>query len=158
MHKQKFKLLKLPLSCLTITKGQTRKKGIQADVDALVESIRMNGLLEPIIVCESEDDGKYEIKDGQQRVLAVKSIGWKTIPALLIKQKDAATYGKTWKISIWESEKFKKLTNKEMGKRPRPTGGQGTGNPIGAIAGRARGKRSVPATTGEGIKLSFPSS
>ena len=121
MHKQKFKFLKLPLSCLTITKGQTRKNGIQADVGALAESIRMNGLLEPIVVCESEDDGKYEIKDGQQRVLSVKSIGWKTIPALLIKQKDAATYGKTWKISVSESEIFKKLTNKEMGRQFRPT-------------------------------------
>ena len=114
MHKQKFKLLKLPLSCLTITKGQTRKKGIQADVDALVESIRMNGLLEPIIVCESEDDGKYEIKDGQQRVLAVKSIGWKTIPALLIKQKDAFDFYE----SLNKANKYAIAWRVQTAKRP----------------------------------------
>ena len=50
----------IPLDDLVIGKGQVRVRDVQKDIDELAESIRVQGLLQPIVVCEADKQGKYE--------------------------------------------------------------------------------------------------
>ncbi|NLG26266.1 MAG: ParB N-terminal domain-containing protein, partial [Chloroflexi bacterium] len=53
------------------------------DVEALAASIAANGLLQPIIVAARPSDGTFDVLAGQLRFLACRSLGWKTIPAIV---------------------------------------------------------------------------
>ena len=57
----------LKLDDLTLSKGQVRTK-VGEGIDELAESIRVLGLLEPIVVTPSSKAGKYEILTGQTQV------------------------------------------------------------------------------------------
>lgn len=61
--------------------GNVRRRQITAGLDELVESIKRMGLLQPIVV--RPEDGKYSVVIGQRRYMAVKELGWETIPALV---------------------------------------------------------------------------
>jgi ParB family chromosome partitioning protein len=74
----------IPLEDLDIGKGQVRVKDVSKDLDDLVQSIRVMGLLEPIVVCPSEKAGKFEILTGQRRFLAHKELKKKTIKAVVL--------------------------------------------------------------------------
>src|SRR5688572_12372969 len=77
----------IPLGDLVIGKGQVRVKNVGTEIDELAESIRVMGLLEPIVVCESEKHGKYEILTGQRRFLAVKQLKLPKISAAILDEK-----------------------------------------------------------------------
>jgi small-conductance mechanosensitive channel len=49
----------------------------------LVASIADNGLLQPILVVQNPDDGRYNIVAGHARYEACKSLGWKTVPVIV---------------------------------------------------------------------------
>ncbi len=55
-------------------------------VKDLAESIKKNGIMQPLIVRKKGD--KYELIDGHRRALAAKSIGLETVPALIIEADD----------------------------------------------------------------------
>ena len=57
------------------------------DLRKLEESIKTNGILEPIIVRE-KNNGRYEIISGHRRKKASELIGLKTIPAIIRNMKD----------------------------------------------------------------------
>ena len=64
------------------------------DMDILVESIKQNGVINPIIV-RKYDNTKYEILSGHRRSYASKIAGLKTIPAIIkenISDEDATVY------------------------------------------------------------------
>ena len=50
--------------------------------DSLVESISIDGIYEPLIVCPDKDEGGYIIVSGQRRFEAAKAAGLKTVPAV----------------------------------------------------------------------------
>ena len=52
-------------------------------LDDLVQSIRQNGILNPIIVQPLHDGSKYEILSGHNRVEGAKIVGLEYIPALI---------------------------------------------------------------------------
>ncbi len=104
------KLVEIPLDDLKVGKGQVRTKGVQEGIDELAESIRVQGLLEPIVVCESEKKGKYEILAGQRRFLACKQLGMKTIEAVIRERKDE-TQAKA--LSLTENLMRRDITQKE---------------------------------------------
>ena len=55
------------------------------DLDVLVKSIDKEGLLEPILICESPSGPpRYNILEGHRRYLAVKQLGHETIAAKLL--------------------------------------------------------------------------
>ena len=58
------------------------KKRSGIEQQELTESIKENGLLEPIIVC-SFPAGKYEIISGHRRVEACKALGITSVPAII---------------------------------------------------------------------------
>ncbi|MXZ13392.1 MAG: ParB/RepB/Spo0J family partition protein [Candidatus Dadabacteria bacterium] len=72
----------LPLDDLVIGKGQVRTSEIGKDIEELANSIRVQGLLQPIVVCKSEEQsGKWEILTGQRRFLAHKLLEKESITA-----------------------------------------------------------------------------
>lgn len=74
----------LPLEKISIGKGQVRMTVGTEALDELVESIRVQGLLEPIIVFEAEGEAdRYEVIAGQRRFLASQKLGSTTIKALI---------------------------------------------------------------------------
>ena len=56
------------------------------NLDTLAESIRMVGLLQPVLV-QKDDDGKIRLIAGERRVRAAKRAGMKEVPAILINPK-----------------------------------------------------------------------
>ena len=74
----------IPLGNLTIGLGQVRTRDVSRDIDELADSIAQVGLLEPIVVCPTEDEGKYEIITGQRRFLAHQELGRDTIWAAIL--------------------------------------------------------------------------
>jgi len=91
----------IPLDALVIGKGQVRVRDVGKDIDELAASIKKNGLLQPIVVCESEEPGKYEILTGQRRFLAHKELQKRTITACVLDRKVDETEAKI--ISITEN-------------------------------------------------------
>ena len=72
----------IPLEDLKIGKGQIRLRNVGAEIDELAESIRVLGLLEPILVARTDNE-KFEILAGQRRFLAVERLGHKEILAVV---------------------------------------------------------------------------
>ncbi|WP_369055629.1 ParB/RepB/Spo0J family partition protein [Kineococcus terrestris] len=82
----------LPIDRITIGKAQVRMKIDQEPLNDLAQSIRVQGQLEPIVVCEvDEGSGQYEVIAGQRRLLAIRLLGQPTIKAL-VRPKPADTF------------------------------------------------------------------
>ena len=101
----------LRLDDLTLSKGQVRTK-VGEGIDELAESIRVMGLLEPIVVMPSSKPGKYEILTGQRRFLAHKRLGRQTILAFV--RTDAIDEHRAKGISVTENVMRLDLTRKEL--------------------------------------------
>lgn len=65
---------------------QPRKNFAEDSITELAQTIQKDGLLQPIIVRET-DDG-YEIIAGERRFRAVQSLGWEKIPAIVKNMND----------------------------------------------------------------------
>lgn len=70
-------------------KENIRQKYHENELVTLMQTIKDNGLLQPIGVKETNDD-KYVILWGNRRLAACKKLGWKTIPAAIYSPKDEA--------------------------------------------------------------------
>jgi ParB family chromosome partitioning protein len=101
----------IPLDDLVIGKGQVRTK-VGEGIDELAESIRVLGLLEPIVVTPANKDGKYEILTGQRRFLAHKKLKKKTILAVVRSEKIDEALAKG--ISVTENVMRLDLTRREL--------------------------------------------
>lgn len=83
----------IPLDALVIGKGQVRKRHIDDYLDELADSIAKIGLLEPIVVVESEEPGQFEVLTGQRRFLAHQRLRESgrlpaaTIPAVVLAER-----------------------------------------------------------------------
>ena len=62
--------------------GQPRKSFDEDELNYLAASIRENGLLQPILVCRTEDRTKYRIIAGERRYRAARLAGLRTVPCL----------------------------------------------------------------------------
>ena len=102
----------IPLDSLVIGKGQARTQDLGKDIDVLKESIKKQGLLQPIVVCPAKDSGKWEILSGQRRFLAHKQLGEKSISAAVLDKRVAE--GEAKAISITENLIRRKLSGKEL--------------------------------------------
>ena len=74
-------ILKAPLESLSANPNQPRKNFNQQELDELADSIKRNGLLQPILVCEK--DGGYEVIAGERRLRASKIAGLKEVPIIV---------------------------------------------------------------------------
>jgi ParB family chromosome partitioning protein len=75
-----LQILNIPVENIRPDANQPRKH--LGDLADLAESIRENGIIQPIIVTEAER-GRYHIVAGERRYTAAKQIGLKTIPAIV---------------------------------------------------------------------------
>lgn len=75
------RLRELPLDLVHPNPDQPRRRYEQGALERLAESIRLNGVLQPIVV--REVDGRFEIVAGERRWRASRLAGLGTIPALV---------------------------------------------------------------------------
>ena len=102
----------IPLDDLVIGKAQVRVGEAGAGIDELAASIRVQGLLQPIVVCRAEDGEKWEILAGQRRFLAHRLLERDTISAAVLDERVDEAQAKA--ISITENLIRRKLTGKDL--------------------------------------------
>ncbi len=71
----------IPVEDIVPSKNQPRRTFEEEKIRELAESIKENGIIQPIVVRKIED--KYEIVVGERRYRAAKEIGLKKIPAVI---------------------------------------------------------------------------
>lgn len=77
----------IPIELLKTNPQQPRKE--LGDMENLINSIKQNGILEPLIVAPSSD-GKYKIIAGERRYHAAVACGFTTVPCIeIIPENDA---------------------------------------------------------------------
>ena len=87
--KVETKINKLSLSDIVPNKYQPRKNFEKENLDELTESIRERGVIQPIIVRETNSDkSKYEIIAGERRWLAARGAGLHEIPIVVTEADD----------------------------------------------------------------------
>ncbi len=102
----------IPLDDLVIGKGQVRTREPGKDLEQLTESIKKQGLLQPIVVCEATQVGKWEILTGQRRFLAHKMLKRETITAAILDEQVEEAEAKA--ISITENLIRRNLSGPEL--------------------------------------------
>jgi ParB family chromosome partitioning protein len=102
----------IPLGDLKIGKAQVRTHEPGKDIEQLAASIEKQGLLQPIVVCESEEAGKWEILTGQRRFLAHKMLKRDKITAAVLDERVDEAEAKA--ISITENLIRRALSGAEL--------------------------------------------
>ena len=108
---------KANISELKRNKYQPRKKFDETSLDELSDSIKSRGIIQPIIVRNSNGDSKYEIIAGERRWLAAQKAGLHEVPIVVIEADDkkALEFGIVENVqrhdlnSIEEAEGYKRL-------------------------------------------------
>lgn len=101
----------LPLDALVIGKAQARTENVGKDINELVASIAKQGLLQPIVVCQSEQPGKWEILTGQRRFLAHRHLQRDKIVAAILDERVSEQEAKA--ISVTENLIRRDLSGKD---------------------------------------------
>jgi len=79
----------LPISDLVPNKYQPRKIFNETNLEELTNSIKERGIIQPIIVRNSNDDkSKYEIIAGERRWLAAQKAGFHKVPVVITEADD----------------------------------------------------------------------
>jgi len=79
----------LPISDLVPNKYQPRKIFNETSLEELTNSIKERGIIQPIIVRNSNDDkSKYEIIAGERRWLAAQRVGLHNVPVVITEADD----------------------------------------------------------------------
>ena len=108
---------KANISDLKRNKYQPRKKFDEISLEELTESIKSRGIIQPIIVRNSNTDIKYEIIAGERRWLAAQRAGLHEVPIVVIEADDkkALEFGIVENVqrhdlnAIEEAEGYKRL-------------------------------------------------
>ena len=108
---------KASISDLTRNKYQPRKKFDETSLNELSESIKSRGIIQPIIVRNSNGNTKYEIIAGERRWLAAQKAGLHEVPIVVIDADDkkALEFGIVENVqrhdlnAIEEAEGYKRL-------------------------------------------------
>lgn len=102
----------IELDDLVIGRGQVRTSSPGKGIEELAKSISVQGLLQPIVVCEARTSGKWEILTGQRRFLAHKMLRKETIAAAVLDGRVEEREAKA--ISITENLIRRRLSGKEL--------------------------------------------
>ena len=97
---KKIETNKISINNLTRNKFQPRKNFSKESLEELTNSIREQGVIQPIIVRPHESlEGKYEIIAGERRWLASQNAGLHEVPVVILKVNDV----KSLEFSIIEN-------------------------------------------------------
>ncbi len=72
---------RVPVRAVAANPFQPRRQFRTAELSELAASIRVNGLLQPVLVRRSSSGRTYQLVAGERRLRAVKLLGWTEIPA-----------------------------------------------------------------------------
>ena len=108
---------KVNIGDLIRNKYQPRKKFDEVSLNELTDSIKSRGIIQPIIVRSSNENGKYEIIAGERRWLAAQKAGLHEVPIVVIEADDkkALEFGIVENVqrhdlnAIEEAEGYKRL-------------------------------------------------
>ncbi|MCU0678963.1 MAG: ParB/RepB/Spo0J family partition protein, partial [Planctomycetes bacterium] len=75
------RILEVAVDKINVNPLQPRQKFADQNMEELVESIREYGIIQPLIV--SQKNGIYELIAGERRLRAAKTLGLKTVRAIL---------------------------------------------------------------------------
>ena len=89
-----MKLQNINLDKIITNPNQPRKYFSKEKMEELKESIKNNGLIQPIIVRKVENtmQNKYEIIAGERRYRACKSLGFESVQCIIIQAGDSKSY------------------------------------------------------------------
>ena len=89
-----MKLQNINLDKIITNPNQPRKYFSEEKMEELKESIKNNGLIQPIIVRKLENtvQNKYEIIAGERRYRACKSLGFESVQCVVIQAGDSKSY------------------------------------------------------------------
>ena len=74
-------VLSIKIDQIKVNEDNARKTFNQESIDSLGESIKLYGVLQPLVLIKREDH--YEIVAGERRFRAAKSVGLKEVPAII---------------------------------------------------------------------------
>jgi ParB family chromosome partitioning protein len=86
-------LKKIPISQIRKNPFQPRKDFAPEALKELKESLKSSGLLQPITVRQTRDDGGYELIAGERRLRAATELGWNDITAVIKEVDDRELLG-----------------------------------------------------------------
>lgn len=101
----------VPMSKLELARGQVRQRSVGKEIDELADSIERVGLLQPIVVCPTDNGEGYEILLGQRRFLACQELGKSKIRAAILDEKVSQTEAKI--LSVTENLVRRDLDTKD---------------------------------------------
>lgn len=84
-------VVKLPIEKISANKFQPRTVFDEAKIEELARTIHMHGVIQPIVVRTSNEEGSYEIIAGERRFRAMRSLGWEEVPAIVRELSDKET-------------------------------------------------------------------
>ncbi len=87
-HQDDEKFFECQIDKITPNKYQPRSNFDQEELNQLANSIRENGIIQPLIVSHSEKEGVYNLIAGERRLRASKLAGLTTVPVLLRDDQD----------------------------------------------------------------------
>ncbi len=76
-------VVELPVGRIVASRWQPRAHFNDQKLAALADSIREQGLVQPVVV-RKKDNGEYELIAGERRLRAVTMLGWETVRACLL--------------------------------------------------------------------------
>ena len=77
----------VPITQILANQFQPRKRFVQEDLESLAESIKQNGILQPILV-RRKGDGFYELIAGERRLRAAKLASLSKVPVVIRNSKN----------------------------------------------------------------------
>lgn len=76
------RVIQIPIEAIFPNPYQPRTMFVDDDLRALAESIRQNGIIQPLTVRRNED--QYELIAGERRLRAAKLAGYETVPCIIM--------------------------------------------------------------------------
>lgn len=104
------RLIEIDVGKIAPSRFQPRKVFDDAEISALAESIRTDGLIEPIVVRDGDRFGEYELIAGERRLRAVKQLQSKTILAYV----RSCTTAESARLAFTENMQRENLTDIEI--------------------------------------------
>ena len=91
--KTENKILSIPQGDILPNPNQPRRRFDYDELEGLAQSIRANGILQPLLV-RNLDNGKYELIAGERRLRAARLIGLTKVPCIIndISESDSAVF------------------------------------------------------------------
>ncbi|MGM0899440.1 MAG: nucleoid occlusion protein [Bacillota bacterium] len=84
-------VVKIPLDKIHANQFQPRTIFDEDKIEELARTIHVHGVIQPIVVRDSQQEGFYEIIAGERRFRAMTSLGWEEVPAIVRQLSDKET-------------------------------------------------------------------